>query len=106
MTAFVKTDIPDSVDTVEKLALWLGNLLNYLNPSASAVEGTSEEDLESVRSAQFFPYLIKKSSTEQNWQVVTRQSITINPDWQTGENKIWTYAQEISTSSIPAAFKA
>ncbi len=105
MTAFTSADIPASVDTVEKLAVWLGNLLNYLNPAASAVEGTSENDLVNVRSAQFFPYLIKKSSTEQDWQIVTRQSIAIDPNWQTGESKIWSYAQEISTLAIPASFK-
>lgn len=105
MTAFAAADIPASVDTVEKLAVWVGNLLNYLNPAVSTIEGTSEADLESVRAAQFFPYLIKQSATEQNWQIVTRQSIMINSDWQTGENKIWTYANEISSVAIPSAFK-
>lgn len=106
MTTFTRTDIPASVDTVEKLAVWVANLLNFLNPKVTAVEGTKDSDAVTVRVSQFSPYFVSAVPDDYHWRVVARQSIRLNSNWQNGAGKIWTNAVELSTTSIPTDFKS
>lgn len=100
MVAFTRTDIPASVDTVEKLAVWVETLLNNLFPNDTAVEsvGTAE------RICQAAPFYFTASNPP-TWRYVSRHSIVLSPNFQkTG--KVWEHAQAISTSAIiPAEFK-
>jgi hypothetical protein len=106
MTAFTRTDIPASIDTVEKLAVWVADLLAYLNPKVTAIEGTKDADAVTVRVSQFSPYFISAVADDYHWRSVARQSIRLNSNWQAGGTKIWTHALELSTTSIPSDFKS
>lgn len=106
MTAFSPSDIPASINTLEKLSLWVDNVLNYLNPKTTAVEGTNTADAVNVRVSQFSPYFISAVADDAHWRVVSRKSIRLNSNWQSGSTKIWTHAIELSTTAIPAEFKS
>ncbi len=106
MTAFNRNDIPASVDTLEKLEVWVSSVLNFLNPTATAIEGTSSQDATTIRVCQFSPFYIAAVNSDQHWRVINRNSIRLNSSWQTGTAKLWTHAVEISTTAIPADFKA
>ncbi len=106
MTAFTRADIPASIDTVEKLAVWVGNLLGFLNPRVTATEGTKDADATIVRVSQFSPYFISAVPDDYHWRAVARQSIRLNSTWQSGGTKIWTHAIELSTTVIPSDFKS
>ena len=106
MTAFTRTDIPASVDTVEKLAVWVANLLTYINPKTTAVEGTKNADAVTVRISQFSPYFISAVPDDSHWRIISRQSIRLNSDWQSGGTKIWTHALTLSSMAIPTDFKS
>lgn len=99
MTAFVTTDIPATIDTLEKLAVWCGTVLNNLNPDLTAIEAPGVSEL--VATAH--PYAVTASGVFE-WRMITRQSIKLNPNWQrTG--KVWVHAQPLSTTSLPADFR-
>lgn len=106
MTAFAKTDIPDSVNTLEKLIVWAANTLNYINPKTTAIEGTTAADAATIRVTQFSPYFVTAVADDPHWRVIMRQSIRLNSNWQLGTTKIWTHATEISSTVLPADFKS
>jgi hypothetical protein len=106
MTAFTRTDIPASIDTVEKLAVWVADLLAYLNPKVTAIEGTKDADAVTVRVSQFSPYFISAVADDYHWRCVARQSIRLNSNWQAGGTKIWTHALELSTTVDPSILRA
>lgn len=101
MTAFTTTDIPASVNTVEKLAVWCATVLNHLYPTVTAVEATGLAE----RVAQSGPYEITATDPPQ-WRNVARLSIPLNANWQRGASKIWANAEDIGSSSIPTEFKS
>lgn len=100
MVAFVKSDIPDSINTLEKLAVWAGTVLNDLHTGLSVVESSDYME----RAAQSAPYLITAVDPAV-WRVITRTSIELQPQWRRS-GKIWEYAKELSTQSIPTEFKS
>lgn len=100
MTAFVTTDLPATVDTIEKLAVWAGVVLNNLNPDLVAVEAPGISEL--VATAH--PYAVTASGVFE-WRLITRQSIKLNPNWQRA-GKIWIHAEPISTLALPQDFRS
>lgn len=100
MTAFNKgTDLPDSINTVEKLAVWVETLLQHLNSETLAIEAAGGQD----RVAISQPWFIAASNPP-TWRVISRSSIQLSPNWQRG-GKIWNFAQELGTTAIPSEFK-
>lgn len=100
MTGFSTADLPASVNTVEKLAVWAMTVLQNLNPDLTTIEETGRAELQ-IQSAPFFIAAISPPE----WRLISRSSIRINSDWQkTG--KIWNHAMDISTKPTPAEFKA
>lgn len=100
MTAInIATDIPSQINTLEKLFVWAGLALANINPSASAVEGVGYT--ERVSQAGVF-YV----AADNKYRALVRGSIQMSPDYLAGGAKMWTYAQEISNTTLPATFKA
>ena len=99
MTAFVTTDLPASVNTVEKLAVWTASVLNYLYPDDTATEAAGVAQ----RTCQAGPVEITAVSPTV-WRHISRLSIPLNRNWiRDGEQ--WEQAQDIGSSAIPAEFK-
>ncbi len=97
MTAFVTTDIPSNVDTLEKLAIWVGTALHAINFDQTTIEGTGAP----VRTSQFQLFFIENTNER---RAMLRQSIPVDQQFPYGGEKLWTYAQELNTASIPAEF--
>ncbi|MEO0686877.1 MAG: glucose-6-phosphate dehydrogenase [Cyanobacteria bacterium J06649_11] len=97
MTAFTQTDIPANVDTLEKLALWVGTALHSLNFDQTAVEGTGTP----VRVTQNQLFFIENTNTH---RIMLRQSIEVDATFPYSGEKLWTHAQELSTTAIPSEF--
>lgn len=100
MSAFSPADLPDSINTVEKLHLWTSTLLQHLNSEVTALEVGGSLD----RAIFSQPWYITAGSTP-TWRVITRSSILVSPNWQRG-GKIWTFAQELGSATIPSEFKS
>ncbi|MEM6837681.1 MAG: glucose-6-phosphate dehydrogenase [Cyanobacteria bacterium P01_C01_bin.120] len=101
MTAFQTTDIPASVNTVEKLAVWATTVLNHLYPTVTAIEATGLAE----RVAQAGPFEVTAVDPPQ-WRNIARTSVPLNKNWQRGASKIWTHAEDLGSSSIPTEFKS
>lgn len=100
MTALnIGTDIPSQIDTLEKLAVWVGLSLQHINGTAEVVEGQGYSE----RAAQFGVFYVGEAGV---FRALIRESIEMSKDWQTGSQKPWQYAQPLSNSPIPAGFKA
>lgn len=100
MTALnIATQIPSQINTVEKLHVWTGLLLANLNPSLTAIEGVGYTE----RCAQAGIYYV---AADNKYRALIRDSIQISPDYLAGGDKLWTYAQELSNTAIPAIFTA
>lgn len=100
MTGFVTTDIPATVTTLEKLAVWVATALNHINPTSTAVEATGVAE----RTVSTGPFYIVADSPAK-WRNIARQSIILSSNFQRS-GKIWEHAQEISTIALPAEFKS
>jgi len=100
MTTFATSDLPTTIDTLEKLAVWVGVALNNINPDLTALEAPNISELVSTA----HPYAVTASGIFE-WRMITRQSIKLNSNWQrTG--KIWVHAQPISGTALPADFRS
>jgi hypothetical protein len=99
MTALVLTDIPSSINTVEKLVVWGGNVLFNLNSNVTATEG----DNYSQRAAQSGNFYIAATDTTRH---VARQSIELDNGYSIGASKPWSYAKELSQKPLTADMKA
>jgi hypothetical protein len=100
MTAFNKTtDLPATVDTVEKLASWALLLLYRLhkNDSYSETPDTGMVPLITLQQG------LADDETE---RLIFRTSLQLNPDWQTNAAKLWTQTQAFANATIPESFKS
>lgn len=99
MVAFNRADLPDSINTVEKLSVWCETLLQHLHPELIVIEAAGGSD----RACISQPWYIGASNPP-TWRVISRISIALSSSWQRG-GKIWTFAQELSGAIIPTEFK-
>lgn len=100
MTAFTASDIPSSINTVEKLHVWTATLLQHLYPEITAIENSNNAQLVAA-SAPFFV----SASSPAVWRNISRASIRLDPNWQrTG--KVWQHASDIGSAAIPTEFKS
>lgn len=94
----LSTDIPAGINSLEKLAVWMGSLMHRINPTKEVREVPYADP---ERSAQF--YFLKDDDGVN--RVVIRMSIAINADYAASATKFWNHALDLSNTDIPAAFK-
>lgn len=99
MTAFTTSDLPASINTVEKLAVWASMVLTHLNPSITTIEATGNAQ----RVATSAPFEITAVDPLE-WRNIARLSIKLHPNW-IRQGKRWEHAQDLGSASIPAEFK-
>ncbi|NJR15561.1 MAG: glucose-6-phosphate dehydrogenase [Calothrix sp. CSU_2_0] len=97
MTDFAKADLPESVDTLEKLVVWAGSALHAINKTVTAVEGVGSP----VRAAQFGVYSV--DSTNVN-RVILRQSLEVGETYAIDKKPIWENVNILSLDAIPSQF--
>ena len=101
MTALnVSTDIPSNINTLEKLAVWVGLALERCNPTLKILEAPETEP---QRVAQ--AVLIR--ADDATHRTIIRASIPISSDYASNSTvKFWQNAVEISNVALPTAYKA
>lgn len=98
MTAFSKSDLPDNIDSLEKLAVWVGGGLASINLTKTAVEAVGYTQ----RVAQHGIFYVE---ADNKYRALIRLSIPIDNAHLAGANNAWTYALPISADDIPSSFK-
>lgn len=100
MTAFTPADLPPTINSVEKLAVWAAEVLQNLYPNLTTVEFLNEsgtpQNSRVVESCKFF--LTAPNPPE--WRHLSRFSFRLSPNHQV-EGKIWEHIQDLGTSAIP-----
>ncbi|AFY31610.1 hypothetical protein [Calothrix sp. PCC 7507] len=99
MSSFTTTDIPSAINTVEKLHSWTGAILFNLNPTLVVIEGTGYTE----RAAQWGRFWVPADSKTRE---LIRVSLAVDPTYNNASGKPWTFVQELSSTAIPANFKA
>ncbi|WP_414625197.1 glucose-6-phosphate dehydrogenase [Calothrix sp. CCY 0018] len=97
MTAFTPSDIPVSINTLEKLSVWVGLGLSKINPTQTAVEGSGP----AVKVAEFGIFNVPQNNTT---RVILRQSVEIEDDFTYDGGKLWDQAKEFSVNGLPTGF--
>lgn len=97
MTPLTKAQIPNSINTVEKLAAWATVLLAQLYPEQTALEGDGAAE----RVAQFGTYYVPNNNTN---RILARVSLPIANDYLTTGAKVWDATTSLGESTIPANF--
>lgn len=99
MTAFTKTQLPDSIDTLEEVAVWALSALSFINADLTAIEGPGISE----RTAQAGIFYVE---TDKKYRFLGRISVAMSSEYLSGNNKLWSYAQPLATTDIPAIFTA
>ena len=97
MSAFSPSNLPTSVDTLEKLLVWAGAAFYKINRTATAVEGTGTAS----RVAQFGIFTVESNNTD---RVIMRQSLVLDPDYAIDNQPVWANVTQTSTEAIPSDF--
>lgn len=99
MTVFNKTtDLPASVDTVEKLAAWTLLLLYKLHKTDEVLEA-DEVGLVPLITLQ------QGLAANETERLIFRISLQLNQDWATNAAKLWTQSVAFAAATIPDTFK-
>lgn len=97
MTAFNKNQLPATVDTLEKLTVWVGAAAYHLNKTVTAVEGAGLAQ----RVAQFGIFNVETNNTN---RVILRQSFELEEDFAINGKPIWEEVKELSQDALPVIF--
>ncbi|WOB42980.1 hypothetical protein HNI00_07290 [Thermoleptolyngbya oregonensis NK1-22] len=100
MTAFSPSDLPSTVNTLEKLLVWAATVAQHLYPTDQILEAPGVDEYVAVSA----PWYLTATGSPQ-WRCISRQSILLSPNWQRGEAGIWEFAQPFGSLTIPPEFK-
>lgn len=98
MTAFNLSDLPTSIDTIEKLGVWVGLVLEEINSDLTAIEGSGPAA--SVADIGIFDVTQTKSV-----RVISRVSVEVNKSFTYSGKKLWEEIKELSSTALPDGFK-
>lgn len=99
MTAFAKTQLPDSVDTLEELATWAILALSHINSDTIVIEGAGSTE----RAAQAGVFYVE---SDKKYRFLGRVSVEMSKNYLSGSDGMWNYAQPLSNVEIPTIFTA
>ena len=100
MTVLNIADIPSSINSVEKLAVWASTVLNDLYSTQTIEEAVNSTEFV-TQSAPFYV----QASTPPGWRHISRLSVPLAAGWRR-QGKIWIHAQDIGSTAIPAEMKS
>ena len=97
MTTFSTANVPTNINTVEKLAAWVGLLLNTMNPTLGVIE-TDGQTAQKVSQVSFF------RAADGSLRLTIRLSLPVREAYATSTTKFWEDVQEISNTAIPSGY--
>lgn len=98
-TINIGTDIPTSINTLERLAAWSIMALRRVNPTQKVLEVADTTPVNAAQAA-----LIQ--ADDGSVRFFGRVSISVESDYaEDNVNKLWMKAEELSNTALPEAFK-
>lgn len=90
----IATQIPNTINSLEKIHAWSGIGLSLLYPTLEAVEGPGINE----RVAQAGTFYVP---SDNRYRLLIRSSFVLSPDYLAGGDKMWTYVQDFGNSALP-----
>lgn len=97
MTTLTKTQIPDSINTVERLLLWASFILQKNNPTKAIVEQPNTDPVNVATLTVF-------RADDQSMRILSRIDLEIESNYAESLLPLWLSAKELSNTSIPADY--
>jgi hypothetical protein len=98
MTALAKTQIPNQINTVERLMAWCGLTLGFINPTKGVVEAAGENAEKVIQS-----FVLRADDGSE--RLIIRASLPLNANWRSDStNAFWLMVDELENVNIPAAY--
>ncbi|MEA5447319.1 hypothetical protein VB780_01980 [Leptolyngbya sp. CCNP1308] len=97
MTTFAPANLPASVNTVEKLAMWSLGILYQLHKNSRYQESEA---------APLVPLITAQDglAADKSERIIFRSSLPLSDSWREQTTKFWQESQEISNAAIPTSF--
>lgn len=97
MTALnVDTQVPNAINSAEKLAVWLGTALAKMNPTQEALVNPNQSQYKAS-------YTVFKGA-DGRWYVSLNQIIELEANWEASTDPFWNAALDISNTAFPVGF--
>lgn len=101
MTLFLKTQIPDEIQTIEQLTIWCSEILTNLYPNLVCVVQINPETGEDIKGRRVEGNKAYYTAPEiPTWRYLSRFEIDISSDHQRF-GKIWQHALDFGNLAIP-----
>lgn len=95
----LSTDIPEDINTLERLAMWACMALRRTNPTLSIIEIANQPAEKAVQTA-----LVQ--ADDNTIRFIGRVSLELPADYaEDNSTKLWTKAKELSNTALPEAYK-
>lgn len=99
MTTLAKTQIPNQINTLERLMAWCGLTLGFINPTKAVVEAAGENPERVIQSF----VLRADDGTE---RLIIRASLPLDPNWRSQSTQaFWLNVTDLENVNIPAAYQ-
>lgn len=100
MTTFTaSTDLPSNINTLEKLAAWVGLALARCNPTKKVLESADATPLRVCE-------VVTIKDDANVYRLVVRLVLPLNDNYAEATTKFWESALVIDDAPLPAAFKS
>lgn len=95
----IATDIPTNINTLEKLAAWVGLALTRCNPGLKYLENPDQL-------AQRVADVALIKADDNTFRQVVRVALPVDDSYATSTKKSWENVKEISQVELPSGFKS
>ena len=99
MTAFVPTDIPSNINTLEKLVAWGALALERCNPSLKVLEVRGADPQRVAATTTF-------TADDGSYRMIARLSFEIAQNYAENPAKFWQNILEFDDVALPSAYKS
>lgn len=98
MTQVTKTQIPNNINTIERLLLWCSFILQKNNPTKAIVEQPNTDPINVATVTQF-------RADDQSLRILSRIDLEIESDYAESTLPLWLSAKELSNTAIPQDYQ-
>lgn len=99
MTTLTKAQIPNQINTVERLMAWCGLALGFINPTKAIVEAAGENPEKIIQT-----FILRADDGSE--RLIIRAALPLDPNWRSQSTQaFWLNVQDIENVNLPAAYQ-
>lgn len=99
MTTLTKAQIPNQINTVERLMAWCGLALGFINPTKAIVEAAGENPEKIIQT-----FILRADDGSE--RLIIRAALPLDPNWRSQSTQaFWLNVTDIENVNLPAAYQ-